>query len=164
MDTATTDIPFITNQEVARILFQVGSLLETLEGNPYRVRAYRRAALAVLYLPRPLADYFSRDEEAPLPGVGERMRRRLGELVNSGHLGAHDALLEELGEPLVSLLAVNGVGPKTAVRLISELQIASLEDLAAAAQSGRIASLRGFGPKREARIASAVEAHLQSAA
>jgi hypothetical protein len=47
------DTPFITNQEIARVLFQIGALLETMEGNPFRVRAYRRAALGVLFLPRP---------------------------------------------------------------------------------------------------------------
>lgn len=164
MESPTADTPFITNQEIARSLFQVAALLETLESNPFRVRAYRRTALAVLFLPKPLAEYFSRDEEAPLPGVGERMRRKLGELVNTGHLSTHDALLDEIGEPLVSLLSVEGIGPKTAIRLVQELRVSSLKELADAASAGKIQALRGFGPKRESRIAAAVDAQLGSAA
>lgn len=160
----STDSPFITNREIARVLFQVASLLETMECNRYRIRAYRRAALAVLYLPRQLASYYSDDEAAPLPGVGERMRRYLGELINSGRFETYQALREEIGEPLLSLLSIEGVGPKTALRLISELEVGSVEDLASAARDGRIRALRGFGPRREALIAEAVEQHLASAA
>jgi len=160
----STDIPFITNQEIARVLFQVASMLELMEGNPYRVRAYRRAALGVLFLPRQLSDYFGSDEPAPLPGIGERMRKRLGELINTGHMGVHDALLEEIGEPMLSLLAVEGIGPKRAIRLISGLEIESLDGLAIAARDGRIRELPGFGPRSEARILRAVETVLDQAA
>jgi DNA polymerase (family 10) len=139
-------------------------MLELMEGNPFRVRAYRRAALGVLFLPRQLSDYFGSDEPAPLPGVGERMRKRLGELINTGHMGVQDALLEEIGEPMLSLLAVDGIGPKRAIRLISGLEVSSLQSLAAAARAGRIRELRGFGPRSEARILAAVEAVLGEAA
>ncbi len=159
-----TETEFITNREVARILFQTAALLETMECNPYRVRAYRRAALGVLFLPKQLADYFAADEPAPLPGVGERMRRHLADLVNTGHMDSHEALLDEVGEPMLSLLSVPGVGPRTAVRLVSELEIDSLEDLASAVDQQRIRELHGFGPKREAQLASALEARLGPAA
>lgn len=164
MSLPQTDTPFITNREAARALFQMGALLEIMEGNPFRVRAYRRAALAVLFLPGPLVEYFARDEQAPLPGVGERMRRHLAELVNTGQMDVHSALLDEVGEPMLSLLAVEGIGPKTAIRLISELQLETLEDLATALGSGQVRSLRGFGSRREAQLASAVERLRQTAA
>lgn len=156
--------PYITNGEIARILFQIGALLEMMQCSVYRVRAYRRAALGVLFLPKPVVEYIANDEELPLPGVGERIRGRLHELANTGQMGAYDALLEELGQPLVALLSVEGIGPKTAVRLVSELQIESLQDLLEAAKSHRIRTLRGFGAKREERIGTAAEEILCSAA
>lgn len=152
MDSFHQSTPVATNEEVARVLFQAASLLDVIGENPYRVRAYRRAALGVLLLPRQLADYVVEDEELPLPGVGERMRRHLTDVVNTGHMGIYETLLEDLGEPLISLLAVRGIGPKTAIRLIRELQIGSLEDLVRAAQDGKIQALHGFGPKREAEL------------
>jgi DNA polymerase (family 10) len=155
---------FPTNQEIARVLFQIASILDMIEDNEYRVRAYRRAALGVLLMRRSLAECIIDDEELPLPGVGERIRRRLYDLVNTGHMGVHEALLEELGEPLTALLAVEGIGPKTAVTLIRELQIESLAQLVEAARAGRIRELRGFGPKREESIARHAEELLASAA
>ena len=146
------DTPFITNQEIARVLFQIGALLETMEGNPLRVRAYRRAALGVLFLPRPLVDYVACHQDLPVSGLGDRLRQRLYDLVNTGHIDAHAALLDEIGEPMATLLGIEGVGPKTAIRLISELGVGSLEDLRDAADTGRIQELRGFGAKRQKEL------------
>jgi len=146
------DTPFITNQEIARVLFQIGALLETMEGNPLRVRAYRRAALGVLFLPRPLVDYVACHQDLPVSGLGDWLRQRLYDLVNTGHIDAHAALLDEIGEPMATLLGIEGVGPKTAIRLISELGVGSLEDLRDAADTGRIQELRGFGAKRQKEL------------
>lgn len=164
MERIESSTPFITNGEIARVFFQIGAILEMTECNPYRVRAYRRAALSILFLPKPLVDYFGNKEEPPLTGVGERIRSRLTELVNTGRMGTYETLVEELGEPMMSLLAVEGIGPKTAVRLVGELGVSSLEDLAAAAHSGRIQQLHGFGPKREASLGAGANDLLQKAA
>lgn len=164
MQNLNSDTPYATNDEVARVLFQLASLLDLLQDNPYRVRAYRRAALGVLFLPKPLAAYVAEDEEFPIPGLGERIRGRLTELVNTGHMGIYEALLEDVGEPVVSLLGVRGVGPKTAIRLVRELRIGSLEELVEAARSGQIQALRGFGPRREAQLGEQAEALLAQTA
>ncbi len=166
MESLNPDTPFVTNDEISRILFHIASIIELIEKdpNPYRVRAYRRAAFGMLGLPRPLVDYVVAGVEPPLPGVGQRIRGRLRELVNTGHMGVYGALIEELGEPLGSLLALRGVGPKTAIRLVEELHIASLEDLAAAAKSGRIRALHDFGPKREASLGMQAEEILEAVA
>lgn len=153
-----------TNEEIARILFRIASLLEMTQDNIYRVRAYRRAALGTIMLRRPVADYILDGEKPPLPGLGDRIHKRLRELVNTGHMGVYEALLDELGAPVASLLALRGVGPRTAVRLVEELQIASLADLAEAARTGRVQRLRGFGPKREAYLGEQAESVLDGAA
>ncbi len=164
MDSINSDIPAATNEEVARILFHIASLLELTQDNVYRVRAYRRAALGTLLLPRPLVDYVAAGIEPPLPGVGARIRGRLRELVNTGRMDVYGALLEELGEPMATLLSLHGVGPRTAVRLVEELRIGSLYDLAEAARRGRISELRGFGPKRQEKLGAQAEALLDGAA
>lgn len=154
----------MSNDEVARVLFQCAAVLEMVGDNPYRIRAYRRAGIGVLFLPRPLVDYVAEQVDIPIPALGSRIRRRIVELVNTGRMDAHQALLEDLGEPLVSLLAIPGVGPRTAVRLVRELGIQSLEELAYAAREHKIQSLRGFGAVREAQLAQRVDDFLAGAA
>lgn len=158
-----SDIPYPTNDEIARVLFQTASLLELMDDNSYRVRAYRRAGIGVTLLPRPVAEYLMEGLEPPLPGVGERIMGRLHELVNTGQMGVYETFMDEIGEPLASLLAVHGIGPKTAVRLVRELQVNSLAELAEAAKNGKIRELRGFGARREARIAEQAELLLSAA-
>jgi DNA polymerase (family 10) len=158
------DTPYVSNEEVARLLFQIAALLEISQDNPYRVRAYRRAAFRVIALVRPLVSYLGSGEEPPLPGVGERIRGRLQELANTGHMGVYETLLQEIGEPKASLLRLHGVGPKTAIRLVEELHITSLADLVLAARGGRIRMLRGFGPRREENLRRQAEAILEGAA
>jgi DNA polymerase (family 10) len=65
---------------------------------------------------------------------------------------------------MVSLLRIPGIGPKTAVRLVSELGVSSPDELAQAARDGRIQALYGFGPKREARLGAQAEGVLRAAA
>src|SRR5579875_1891936 len=155
--------PFVTNDEIARVLFHIASILEMTEDNVYRVRAYRRAALGVVMLPRPLAEYVVRGEDMPLPGVGTRIRGRLQELVNTGRMGVYAALLDELGEPMVSLLALEGVGPKRAQRLVEGLHIHSLQELADAAHEGKIQRLYRFGPKIEEQLGQQADEMLEAA-
>ena len=162
--TTEQDISYPSNQEIARVLFQVASLLEMTQDNFYRVRAYRRAALGVLMLRKPVAEYVAADEKPPLPGVGDRIHGRLRDLVNTGHMGVYETLRAEIGEPLASLLAIHGIGPKTAIRLVQELHIGSLADLAEAARAGKIQNLRGFGPKRESSLGRQAEMILDGAA
>lgn len=152
------------NLQAARTIFGVASLLESLGANPYRVRAYRRAAVSLLRLPVGAERFTNRDGELVLPWLGERLRRKLGELVVSGRMQFHQELLDELPDPLRELLSVPGVGPKTALKLITELGIGSVEDLASAASGQRLRTLRGIGPIRERQLGAAAEALLAEAA
>src|SRR5919205_3855182 len=112
----------------------------------------------MLALPVEADRFTNADGELQLPWLGPRLRRKLGELVTRGRMQFHDDLLAELPRPLRELLAVPGVGPKTAQRLIDELGIRSVRGLARAARQGRLQKLRGFGPARERRLGLAAEA------
>ena len=118
----------------------------------------------MLYLPQPLYTYFVGDQPAPLRGVGERMRSHLFHLVNTGSMGIYDSLMEEIGEPMASLLTMKGVGPRTAVRLVRELQIESLEDVVRAADDKKIETLYGFGSKSQESLGSQVRARIRDVA
>ena len=152
------------NRDAARVVFTIASLLETQGANPYRVRAYRRAALGMLRLPEHAGRYTNTAGELELPWLGPRLRRKLGELMIRGRMQFNDDLLAELPRPVRELLAVPGVGPKTAERVTRELGIRSVRGLARAARQGRLQKLRGFGPARERRLGLAAEALLARAA
>lgn len=152
------------NREAAKQLFGVAALLESQGANPYRVRAYRRAAVRLMRLPDQASEQLDPKGELDVPWLGDRLRRKLGELVREGHMQFHDQILAELPQPLRDLLSVPGIGPKTAQRLIDELDIRSLPDLARAARVGHLQRLRGIGPVRERLLGEAAASLLVEAA
>jgi DNA polymerase (family 10) len=154
----------VDNLEAARAVFGVASLLESQGANPYRVRAYRRAAVGLMRLPDDARRYATEEGQLALPWLGPRLRRKLGELVTRGHMQFYDEILAALPRGYRELLSVPGIGPKTAQRLMVELGVCGLRDLADAARSGRLRALRGIGPLREQRFGEAAEALLAPAA
>jgi len=145
----------VTNKDAADVLFNVATILELAEDNPYRIRAYRRAAR--LLLGRPADAKISlvdgkEGKELDLPGLGPRLRRKLGELLATGRMRFYVELCTELPEEIAGLMRLPNIGPKTALRLHEELGLSSAADVYAAAQAGKIRALYGFGPKRERQL------------
>jgi DNA polymerase/3'-5' exonuclease PolX len=145
----------MTNRHIAALLFNIATLLDMAQDNVYRVRAYRRAARRILALPEEATAIVARGEELPLPGVGERLRCKLAELIATGSLNFYDELLEDLPLPVRALMALDGIGPKLAQRLHAELGLSTAQDLLAAAERGKIRTLYGFGVRRELNLARA---------
>lgn len=137
---------------IARILDEMGTLLEVAGEDPFRCRAYHNAAEALKGMPSDLAGPIAEGALAERPGLGKAMLAKVVELATTGRLAAYDDLRRATPPGLVALLRVPGLGPKKIKALRDELAIASLADLRAAAEAGRIAAVKGFGAKTEAKI------------
>lgn len=140
---------FTTNREAADVLFNVATILEMAEDNPYRVRAYRRAARLMLRHPGDARVRLNERSELELPGLGIRLRRKLGELLTTGRMGFYVELCAEMPDEIRNLMLIPGVGPKTAFRLHEELGLTTAGDVVEAATTHRIRLLFGFGDRRE---------------
>jgi DNA polymerase (family 10) len=150
-----------SNQEVAEVLFNIATLLQMQNANPYRIEAYRNAARNLLLLPEPVAAILARNEVLEMPGLGPRLRRKIGELVATGHMTFYDDLCEEsLPEDVRALMRVRHVGPRTALRLADHLHIHSVEQLWQAAETQQLRQHHGFGARSERRLAEAAHAVL----
>ena len=150
----------LTNLNAARVLFTVAAILELAEDNPYRVRAYRRAARLVLRDSNDAKIRLTADGQLDLPGLGPHLRRKLGELLKTGRMRLHIDQCAEPPESVATLMRIPGIGPKTALRLNEELGLESAQDVYAAAQAGRIKRLYGFSERRERRLLTGAEAAL----
>jgi DNA polymerase/3'-5' exonuclease PolX len=149
--------PMVTNRQIAQALASVADLLEAQYSNPYRIQAYRNAARGVLELGEAAAVILARGEELPIAGLGRRLRSRIKELVETGAMTFYDDLcMQSLPVGVRRLMAVDHVGPRTAIRLYEELAIDTPEKLWFAAQQQRIRGLHGFGKRSEARLKDAV--------
>jgi len=146
----------VTNRQIAEVLSGIANLLEFQNSNPYRIQAYRNAARGLLDLVEPAAEMIARGDSLPIPGLGKRLRARIEELVHTGTMTFYnDLCMPSLPQGVRSLMAVEHVGPHTAIRLYEELGIDSPEKLWWAAHQQRIRHLPGFGVRSEARMKDA---------
>jgi DNA polymerase (family 10) len=137
---------------VAKVLEEMGTLMELRGENPFRCRAYINAAQALRGLPDDLHEAIASGALAQVPGIGEAIHQKIVQLVTTGSLPAYEELKRATPPGLLPLLRVPGLGPKKIKLLHDELNIDSLADLRAAAEGGKIAGLKGFGAKTEAKI------------
>jgi DNA polymerase (family 10) len=146
----------VDNLAIARILAEIGDLLEIKGENPFKIRAYRTASETVTHEPRRVAG-LTPAERLALPGIGKDIAAKIGELADTGRMRFHDGLLQEFPPTILDLLQLQGVGPKTVARLYGELGIRTLEDLERAARDGRIRDMKGMGAKKATLILKALE-------
>ncbi|MBI5208441.1 MAG: DNA polymerase/3'-5' exonuclease PolX [Elusimicrobia bacterium] len=144
------------NSRLAGLLAEMAALLEVDGANPFRVRAYERAAQAVAGLSAPV-ESLAPDQLLEIPGVGKGIAGHLAEMLSSGTFRDLEAIRLKVPRGLLLLLKVEGLGPKRAKVLFDSLGIDTLDKLRAAAASGELRGLPGFGPKLEASILAGVE-------
>lgn len=139
-----------TNDEVATVLTDVAAVLESQRANPHRVRAYREAAKVIGALSRPVSEMLAaggREALEELPGIGKSLSATIEEIVHTGRLPMLDRLTGATA-PEDLFTVVPGIGPELAKRVHESLGVETLEDLEVAAHDGRLARVRGFGPRR----------------
>jgi DNA polymerase (family 10) len=145
----------------AHVLSQIADLLELHGENRFKARAYRAAARAVIALPgddiRPL---LRSGELATLAGVGPATLSVLAELAESGESGYLDHLREDTPEGLLEMMRIPGLGTSKIHAIHEGLAIDTVQELEGAARDGRLAELKGFGPKTAERILKGI-AHLR---
>ena len=144
------------NLAIARILAEIGDLLEIKGENPFKIRAYRTASDTIAHETRRIAD-LSPAERLALPGIGKDIAAKVGQLVDAGRMPYHEELLEQFPTTILDLLQLQGVGPKTVARLYGDLRVSTLAELERAARDGRIRAMKGMGAKKEALILKALE-------
>jgi len=148
----------LTNREVARILQTIADYLEIKGEVIYKALAYRRAADNIVNLGRDINEVWREGKLRDIPGVGEALSKKLGELLGTGRLGYYEQLQEEIPSGVVELLAIPDVGPKTAKLLWERLGIASVAEAERAARQGQLRHLPGLGLKSEAKILAGIQA------
>jgi DNA polymerase (family 10) len=137
---------------IAQVLDEMGTLLEVRGENPFRCRAYHNAAQALKGVPTDLGPMIADGTLAEVAGIGATMFAKIAQLATTGQLPAYDELRRATPPGLVALLRVPGLGPKKIKVLHDELKIESLADLRKAGDAGKIAAVKGFGAKTEAKI------------
>ena len=148
-----------TNTQIAAALDELGDLYELDGAVIHRVVAYRNGAKAAREASTSLAQLARQGRATQLPGIGATLQEKIVAMTETGEIPALEKLRAKFPAGLVEMTRLPGLGPKRARRLFEELGIDSLEALRAAAESGQIANLKGFGAKAQTQLLEAVNAH-----
>ena len=148
------------NEKAAKILRDCAELLRLQDANPFRVNAYIRAAQTLESLAVDSRDIL-RDEGTDglmkLPAIGRGLAASIAEIARSGRLSQLDRLRGS-ADPEVLFQSVPGLGPSLAHAIHNTLHVETLEALEVAAHDGRLAAVKGIGPRRAAMISASLAA------
>ncbi|HTU74640.1 MAG TPA: DNA polymerase/3'-5' exonuclease PolX [Trebonia sp.] len=139
------------NDVVAGLLREYAELLAITGGDQFRARNYEKAAKSVGGFARDI-DGMAQADLVKIPGVGKSIAAKIAEYGQTGTIAALDELRGKVPPGVRELTRVPGLGPKRALQLSQELNIASVADLREALTAGRLRDLAGFGGKSEERI------------
>lgn len=139
------------NQEIAKIFSEMANALELKGDNPFRVRAYRRAALNIEGLAKNIAE-IPREEILEIPGIGRDLAGKIEEYIKTGEMRSYEELKNEIPAGLSTLLSVPGLGPKTSKLLYDKLKIKDIAELEKLASEHKLAGLPGIQKKTEENI------------
>jgi DNA polymerase (family 10) len=144
------------NDAVEAMLVEYADLLSILFDDPYKPRAYEKAARAVGGHPVDLEGK-GLPEILKVPSVGKSIGEKIQEFLTTGTLAELDELRERIPPGVRGLMSIPGLGPKKAMVIHQELGVDSLEGLVAAIEQDRVAALPRFGAKTQENIARGIE-------
>ncbi len=130
--------------------------MELHDENTFKIRGYNSAIYNLDKSDVELAS-LTIDELQQLDGVGKGIAGTLSEIIQTGISAQLSQYLEETPEGIVELLDIKGIGPKKIKVLWKELGIESGHELKEAANTGKVAQLKGFGDKTQETIIKALE-------
>jgi DNA polymerase (family 10) len=137
----------------AHTLNELAAYLALRGEDRFRSRAYERAARSIATLDTDDLGALDREGKlAEVSGVGPAVLSVLRELIATGESGYLERVRADIPPGLLELLRVPGLATQKIHLLHEELGVDSVASLEAAALDGRLAKLKGFGPKTAQRI------------
>ena len=143
----------MTNIEISRALERLATLLEIDGANPFRVRAHREAARIVDSHAEPMTRFAAEAgalEE--IKGIGKDLAQKIRDLAATGDTAMLAELRSRIPDEVAGFTELQGLGPKRVKTLFEELGIRDRTQLEAAAKTGKLRDLPGFGEKVEQNV------------
>ena len=139
-------------QSVARLLREYAQRTALRGGNPYRAKAYFKAADSLGALSQPLDRIIAAGTLTEIPGIGDAIADIITKLHQTGSHPSLEKLRKEVAAGVLELFSIPGIRPDKILKLHQELGISSLAELEAAAKEDRIRKVKGLGASLQTTI------------
>jgi len=140
---------FKHNQQVATLFRSMADLLAARRENPYRIRAYRRAADGIEALEEDVAETAKRQALEEIDGIGRDLADKIGEILHTGTFQAYEALRTPLPDEVKHWASLPGLSESLVSYLYARLNIRTLPALEQLVQSHLLRTIPGFSGSEE---------------
>jgi DNA polymerase (family 10) len=140
------------NRQLSDLFQSMANLLASRRANPYRVRAYRRAAEAILSLDRDIVELTNRADLEQIPGVGRDLAGKILEFVETGTIRSYEELKVPLPDEVLNWTSLPGMSESVVNYLYYRLGIRTLEDLDQLVRSHLLRTMPGFTGTEDALL------------
>lgn len=117
------------NQAIAAEFLRIANGLEDRQTNPYRIRAYRQAALLIGRLTEDAGDMAHRGELIRIKGIGKDLTQKVIQFCETGRIEAGTADAQSVPSDVAAWLVLPGFTPNLVCYLAERLKIRTLDDL-----------------------------------
>jgi DNA polymerase (family 10) len=142
--------------QVARMLDEIAHYIQLNETNPFKSRAFERAARRIETLDRDLTELVSSGELYSISGIGKGIGPVVTEIVTTGDSSYLEELREQYPPGIFDLLRIPNLGLKKIGVLYERLGVTSIDELEKAAKDNLVSALPGFGAKTQQKILEGV--------
>ncbi|MEO6001892.1 MAG: PHP domain-containing protein [Opitutus sp.] len=144
----------LTNADIASTLLRLAQLLSAKGENPFKVKAYRRAAESIAAAGESMQELVLRDADlTQLPGIGKGISGAIREIVTSGELATLQALRSEVSPELAAISDYPKLDPNRVLQIYKKLGITSVPELKARLESGELGAKLGARLEQHVRQA-----------
>ena len=138
---------------IAAALQEIAALLELKGGKDrFKARAYQTGARVVAGMSDDIGDVVLQNQLTSLRGIGSALASQIEQLYLSGESSVLRGLKKEFPPGTIELSGVPGLSISKIQTLHEALGITSIAELKAAAESGKIKGIKGFGAKTEQKL------------
>ena len=147
---------------IAATLQDIAALLELKGGKDrFKARAYQTGARVIAGLAEDLGEVVLGNRLTSMRGIGDALASQIEQLYLTGESSVLRDLRKEFPAGIIELSAVPGLSVSKIKSLHEALGITSIAELKAAAEAGKIRTLKGFGAKTEATLLETISNHRQ---
>jgi len=147
----------MNKKEVARILEEIGIILDLKGENPFKVRAYYNGARIVESLDQDLKTLVENGDIVRIKGIGKALSEKITTLVKENSLPFYEELKSSIPDGLLGMLKIPGLGAKKVKVIYEKLGISSIGELEYACRENRLRDLEGFGQKSQEKVLKSIE-------
>ncbi len=145
----------LSNVEIASHLRSLAQMLSTQGENPFKIKAYRRAAETLGSVPESVAELVQGGSDLTrYSGIGKGIAGAIREIVEKGALRQLESLRAKVSPEIAALSEYPRLDPKRVLRAYKALKIGSVQELKEKLETGEI--LRVLGARMAQHVSQAM--------